>query len=173
MWLTLCWKLPPFGSLKRQTPGPTCTPNQLLQATVAQVSQKVWDSGSRSDTPFAGHEEPRGLATKSSQRASWKGLLPGLLPSTLLAYLGILHAGDSCVLPPHCPGSEWTHGAPPPKPPVRTIGTPESPLPFRKQKISFTVNILLRRLISSSKVFEGHRTAAQRSDLQTPLLRAG
>lgn len=34
---------------------------------------------------------------------------------------------------------------------VRAIGTPESPLPFQKQKISFTINILLRHLISSSR----------------------
>lgn len=123
-------------------------------AMVAQVSQKVGVQVRRSDTPVAGHGEPRGLPTQSSQRTSWKGLLPCLLPSPVLAYLGILHAHACCShiardqdgpveLPPDCPS------------PVRAIGAPESPLCFQKQKISFTINILLRRLINSSRSLRG------------------
>lgn len=143
------------------------------------MSQKAEVQVPRSDTPFAGHEEPRDLATQSSQRTSWKEPLPCLLLSAILAYLGCcVHACArtcACVLPATLYGIRMDPWSAPPRLPLPS----KSHWHTRVSSLFPETETLVHNkhpsevLDQQLKVFEGHRTVAQRSELQTLLLRAG
>lgn len=142
------------GDGLQETPS---TPNQLLWGHGGTSVSEGWGSGSQvrhtrcwaRGTPRSSHSV---LTKNIVERAASVPValtcprLPGD-SACVRAHACCSHIArdqDGPVeLPPDCPS------------PMRAIGAPESPLCFQKQKISFTINILLRRLINSSRSLRG------------------